>query len=557
MANPNPGPYQSRAFNFLARNYQGFLDGCDRTWRQVKLAGGTVTHLLAYPFVMIAQAVQHATRQLKSGNDTAPELGASSREVDSVDVAATNQAVIESSEKPLALSPSSDQSIRNILLIAAEEVQGSTAFSVQRPAFSREIRGIASQVRNRQLVLVGQDNQILNCLSFPQRQLLTRYIRMELTASSASKLSLSKPVLSISQVLPEHVQSDLASGLRQIQRGTTAVSRYSSQYVLPLVNRVTATLSKVTGDLQQSWNYAWQVSHQTALEVEHHAVQSSFEFRRHQFKTLIWAAMDHFFNQHVYQLDGSAAVKPLPKSSMSSPTYQFQSSEPSESASRSALEPEQSSSKFTFQPVLRKPKLSQPFSPSKQVLFRFVTPSHQESSTSVTPNDPRENFPQPLQSPKKNQEQGTTTFKLAEPSASPDSGGSEVTPVPTAQPTTFSTASNPTIQPISGKDSPVTSAANQESLLEGGVRDSIAQDHPLQAVTEPVDTEAFPRLLDATEQVVDSNWVEAQVSTVAYEKHALERILGWLDGAILWIENVILKVWHKVEQWFSRQSAEN
>jgi hypothetical protein len=37
--------------------------------------------------------------------------------------------------------------------------------------------------------------------------------------------------------------------------------------------------------------------------------------------------------------------------------------------------------------------------------------------------------------------------------------------------------------------------------------------------------------------------LETQATTVGYEKHFLESILGWLDQILLWFENLLLKIW--------------
>ncbi|KAB8316323.1 hypothetical protein SD81_024240 [Tolypothrix campylonemoides VB511288] len=45
-----------------------------------------------------------------------------------------------------------------------------------------------------------------------------------------------------------------------------------------------------------------------------------------------------------------------------------------------------------------------------------------------------------------------------------------------------------------------------------------------------------------TTQVEAPDWIETQAQTVGYEKHPLEQILEWLDRAMLWLEDIFVKI---------------
>jgi hypothetical protein len=38
------------------------------------------------------------------------------------------------------------------------------------------------------------------------------------------------------------------------------------------------------------------------------------------------------------------------------------------------------------------------------------------------------------------------------------------------------------------------------------------------------------------------DWIETQAQTIGYEKHPLEQILEWLDQAMLWLEDIFVKI---------------
>ncbi|MBD2744080.1 hypothetical protein [Coleofasciculus sp. FACHB-1120] len=45
------------------------------------------------------------------------------------------------------------------------------------------------------------------------------------------------------------------------------------------------------------------------------------------------------------------------------------------------------------------------------------------------------------------------------------------------------------------------------------------------------------------------DWIEAEVTPAGYVKHPLEYLLEWLDKAMLWLENFFVKVWHWVKKF--------
>jgi hypothetical protein len=49
------------------------------------------------------------------------------------------------------------------------------------------------------------------------------------------------------------------------------------------------------------------------------------------------------------------------------------------------------------------------------------------------------------------------------------------------------------------------------------------------------------------------NWLEAQATAIGYVKHPLEVILEWLDRAMVWLEEKILKVWQWVKSLWAKE----
>ena len=44
------------------------------------------------------------------------------------------------------------------------------------------------------------------------------------------------------------------------------------------------------------------------------------------------------------------------------------------------------------------------------------------------------------------------------------------------------------------------------------------------------------------------DWIETNATTMGYVKHPLEQLLEWLDLAMLWLENKLVKFWHWLQQ---------
>jgi hypothetical protein len=42
------------------------------------------------------------------------------------------------------------------------------------------------------------------------------------------------------------------------------------------------------------------------------------------------------------------------------------------------------------------------------------------------------------------------------------------------------------------------------------------------------------------------DWIETQATPSGYVKHPLEQVLGWLDSVMLWLEELVVKIWRWV-----------
>jgi hypothetical protein len=148
---PHP-PYKSRLFNFLNRQYIRINDQIGKITRQLKLAVEWGLQTLLYPLYFLVQAGRMAGRQFNSNSKPSP------LELDSAN-----------NDWPTSL-PDVDLPIQTVLEAIATK-------NIPQPPKELTVKGLATMVANRHLVLVSTDNQIYDLLSPQQQQDLQLLIR--------------------------------------------------------------------------------------------------------------------------------------------------------------------------------------------------------------------------------------------------------------------------------------------------------------------------------------------------------------------------------------------
>jgi hypothetical protein len=180
MSSPAQGPYKSRLFNFLNRRSLQVKERFEQTGRQIKVAVEWGVQILAYPVYLMVQAGRLAGRQLE-------------RTVERANLPPSSQANTENRPIP------SDRPIAQVLrsIVPATELESSDLApkltqrqtSIQEPAqnpadlvsrsLSQTVRGVASVLETRDLVLISPENQILDVLSQQQQKTLQKRISWE------------------------------------------------------------------------------------------------------------------------------------------------------------------------------------------------------------------------------------------------------------------------------------------------------------------------------------------------------------------------------------------
>jgi hypothetical protein len=160
------GRYQSRLFSFFSQQSLRLKDKTSQAWRQVKLAAVWSTQIALYPIYALFQTGRLLGRQMgQAARQAFPRLQAAKQQI-------LNPTGLESLElnplKPFALS--SDTPIQNLLA----ENRGESLTSL--------IQGFASLLKNRGLVLVTAENEILDVLTEEQQIQLQRQMIWEMAS---------------------------------------------------------------------------------------------------------------------------------------------------------------------------------------------------------------------------------------------------------------------------------------------------------------------------------------------------------------------------------------
>ena len=244
MSSTNYGPYQSRLLNFISKQSRQLVDNCDRTWRQVQSATLNATQILLYPAYLLVQSSRMLARQLRESSqkvdlpelqefvegenlkfsqNSSPnlwneEMGTESAIVEIVHLAEnllfpsqirTNSDNVSflingpnatpdiRLQPEMQFSKKATNTPRNLVL--EHQVKTKVAeISINNVATINtkpEVRGIATFLPARSLVLVGDENQILDILTLEQQELLESRITWEVANSGPQRREIAKKEL--------------------------------------------------------------------------------------------------------------------------------------------------------------------------------------------------------------------------------------------------------------------------------------------------------------------------------------------------------------------------
>ena len=572
MSSPSTGPYKSRFLNFLNRQVLHVSDRVEKSVRQIKVAAEWGAQILLYPVYLFVQTGRVARHQLHQsvGRGKLPP---------------------SSSNKPQ--QPPTDRPIQQVLAVVNSQEDGETGRQGDRetsrirsssssphptPYTPHPIQGIASLLEQRRLVLVTPDNQILDILTQEQQRQLRQRIIWEVadywyyhrvrSAKNAGRLPtfsrnhrVLAPVrwfwrtMSWIQASPVALSLNLFGEL-SVVRFVTASQDPVPRTQYPPTEIIASKLPLVR--VEKAQTQRWFGSRLTNFTTS---------VKPHHIGSLIKAAVDYFFGDRKQALNHdrqtatvrqtpSEAVAQLPgdKSSAIATPHKRRLFIQNWFDAATKLVPIADPLGDRLRRLRGKSfdslEETQPNPFQIGVLIRAAIDyyfGHQSSPSlagdrfdSLSGSQPKSQLPT---------QQASEDFWLSWDDlfetpqinqASAKQGGSRVTQ----------------LEPVLPKPGNSLGRIRRYLRLPSQKTDSLtvsptsAQGDSCKhrpAKPNPSDPSASPATSIAHHSnpslELDPDWIEADATTVGYVKHPLEKILSWLDQTLLWLEELIARLW--------------
>jgi len=588
MASASSGRYQSRLFNFAHQQSRRLTQQCDRAFRHLQVATSAVVPVVLYPIYLLFQSTRSAAKQVHhsmqpqlpaDNTDSLPETPPFvdtpiQRVLLAVDSLQSEEAVLTpSKEKNEPLNflgflsklgfkflPHSPKSTSNLTRSCSPFLDAS------RPT----IQGIATQVSSRALVLVTAQNEILDIFTPQQQQKLqeriigevARYWRYQRLAHSpeqrltkqldmSTRAKLFSPIGLFSSMiawvqtgavaLADNIFQESSLVRRQKTRGELpkAEGRISTHQALVFLDRTVAALESkhlapasevVLSVRQRSWELVKLVQTQLTVylfgKVQPNGSKSlasatlngvitlnGSETYKSRIQTLIFAAINYFFGGHGEKQ--TIVTAPI-TDSLELP----------------------SGSKPRAKPL-----------PHHRSTFRLLSADQLPS----TDEDPWLTFGDLFGEPELEGE-ASTVYKpesLMSQTMSQLTGKTNLTLL-SSQLNRYSLrnllnrfqAFLPQSKQISGRSSQQKSTKGKGLGKVGSKQLSPLLQSP-QSMSKGESNQPNSQ---NTQLEPQPDWIETKATAIGYVKHPLEQLLQWLDRAMLWLEELLMKVLQRVQR---------
>lgn len=167
--------YQSRLFNFFLSQSQRFGDSVGRTWRSCQVAANWSLEALVYPiFVLVQKAVNLKSKQLKPQQVPQQHLNSDNSNIISDNSTPECDTAIVHMLEIVRKLPSRHVNSLNPVADKLDYVEYHQQLEIDDTvkAYLPLVRGIATHLGNKHIVLVTADNKVLDILSLRQQQKL-------------------------------------------------------------------------------------------------------------------------------------------------------------------------------------------------------------------------------------------------------------------------------------------------------------------------------------------------------------------------------------------------
>ncbi|GAA6618652.1 hypothetical protein [Scytonema sp. NUACC26] len=556
MPSASSGRYQSRLFNFFHQQSRRLGEQFERTVRQIKVtASWSIEGFLHSVYMLIQKTVESSSRQLNT-SEQKRSLHLQGHATDSQQPSSpsADNAIVRVLEVVPTLQIKDKQTqgdrdkhfflTRNFPifhylypLVRHSPTSQSPIANRQSPIANRQspianrqyIQGVASNLANRNLVLVTANNEILDVLTFQQQKKLQNRINEELKICESQSVKLIEPALDEVQILPEidRLLNKLISGKQDNEPAllTEAIAQDKNTNNLPITYQGLAILDETIANLEAKTlvpisrtSAELLQTVQTQLNIFLYGKQQSITSQEKVLSTkvgenqtsnilsLIWEAIHYFFGE-----------KP-----------------------NKDLEPDLTSKERNY---INKPRLN-----GLNSLVR-VGGLHLYSSEFYS----HKNLPKTSlnNSPKNSQVQDTETVapwltiddlfnnssQVKEVDNEPQLSARSNTNFILPDDLSYHQKLLHYFQSKTSKLKQILGSVNRQKSIVANSHSQITELDNQKTKEEAIQ---FYRQTYAIEAKPD--WIETSATTIGYVKHPLELILEWLDRTILWIERIVVNI---------------
>ncbi len=541
MSSGSSGRYQSRLFNFVHQQSRRVTQQWEHTFRHLQVATKWGVEVLLYPVYLLFQSSESSGKTLHT-KEPQTRLKLQPNDTDFQPETLPNadspiQNVLEavnylSSDEPASTPTKASEYFNPLALLGlfrlklveknsnltqSSNITANQAVSLNPSQLDNAlqqrlpiVRGIATNLMNRNLVLVTADNEILDILTPEQQAKLEDRIINEVAnywqswrliiANKETQLlpQIDRLLAKLTDVNPAKIPV-LAEGIPKYLLNTDrllafldiAIAKLESNALVPVQERS----QEVIQVAQTQLNIFLYGKEQLAKKGEIAPNADALETHSQNFQALIEAALNYFFGVgNRKTLETTISNEKLPGKLFSSRLRK--------ALSQSPLGENQD---FTNDPWLTWNDL---FGDSETVADKPVTPSGR-INTALAPSLSIGHFPQKNLSVKQ-PKVGSGLVQRKEPSRN----------LTSSRKTSGKVAS---VKQSRGSISQTKSESRKGEILQ-------------QQFHQSSQVEAQP------------DWIETKATLTGYEKHPLEQLLEWLDYVMVWLEERFVRIFQSLRQ---------
>ncbi|NMF67306.1 hypothetical protein [Brasilonema octagenarum] len=557
MPPATPGRYQSRLFNFFHQQSRRWGEQFERTIRHVQVAANwSLEALLTSVYMLIHKATESAGKQLHTNEQQSrfqlQESQSNSETVSSVDTPVQRvleaAVTLEIAEAPKPGKAGKKNSLTVWIPYFSIFPTVSSPLIVSHPnsptvSSPPIVRGIASDLGSRNLVLVTIENKILDILTLRQQEILQNRILQEVARWRSWQLTQSKDetkVLSeIDRLLNKLTGSPQSIPALPQATGTEEEKEYQELpgffqklpsldvAIAQIESRAVVTISRTTGQLLRTVQNQLNIfvyGKDQPLTTERKTLDGDSQHQTSKVQALIWGAINYFF--------GERNTNKLEQKTPTNSINQFLSIGSKKKSKTVQLPQRPFASALPESRDLPSENIADPWLTMDDLFgdLHEVTEVVNEQQFLVTSSEsPKSALP------------ASPDVKISSPKSSlPASPDVKITRQIHLKYLSVLSQAKELIQ--NSKSALQASYANKIWKSSSSSHSPIFQSETQSNLIKDKKGEILYQQQQTTQVEAKPDWIEAQAQTIGYEKHPLEQVLEWLDQIMLWLEDIFVRI---------------